>query len=156
METNNSILLIDDDKINNYINVRLFKKQNSSCTISIARNGEEGLRLLEKTPNSLPDFIFLDIEMPIMNGIKFLDEYFKVNQQGNPEAKIVILAAAIHPKYEKVLATYPIHSFLIKPLTSEKIQNVMNDNLSALKNINPATLSLLEPNPGIYPDLPKY
>lgn len=151
MKMYTSILLIDDDKINNYINVRLFKKLKNSLNITITRNGAEALKHLEKKSEALPDLIFLDIEMPIMNGMKFLEEYSKLNSENKDEVKIIILAATIHPNYLKVLNQYPIHSFLTKPLTTEKIQTVMEDHCSYSENINPESVVLLEPKTDIYP-----
>lgn len=150
MKKNNYILLIDDDKINNYINFRLFEKLKSSCNVTISHNGAEALNHIEKHPDALPEFIFLDIEMPIMNGIKFLQEFTKLDRADKDTVKIIILTASIHPDYIQTLNKYPIHSYLTKPLTPEKILAVMKDTLSCSKNIHPDTTVLIEANTDIY------
>ena len=72
-----SVLLVEDDRITNFLNERLLRKLNITESIKVATNGEEALQYLEKTEASgkpLPDLIFLDINMPVMDGLEFLQE----------------------------------------------------------------------------------
>ncbi len=78
-----SILLVDDDEINNFISIKLIKKALLNTEIMACLHGkyaiEQLLEIQKKDPNQLPDYILLDINMPIMNGWEFLDEYTRLN-----------------------------------------------------------------------------
>src|SRR5688572_17801857 len=70
-----NILMVDDDNLDVIDMQRSLTKMSLLHKTSIARNGEEALELLSKMEknNSLPDVILLDINMPKMNGVEFLN-----------------------------------------------------------------------------------
>jgi CheY-like chemotaxis protein len=78
-----SVLLVDDDEINNFISIKLIKKGLTNSDIMACLNGKYAIDQLaeiqRKDPEKLPDYILLDINMPIMNGWEFLDEYKRFN-----------------------------------------------------------------------------
>ena len=66
-------LSVEDNKVTNLANVRIFKKEYPDIDITNTQNGYEALKYLEKCNKfDLPYFILLDLNMPIMNGIEFL------------------------------------------------------------------------------------
>ena len=78
-----SVLLVDDDEINNFISIKLIKKALLNTEIVACLNGkfaiDQLVEMQKKGPEKLPDYILLDINMPIMNGWEFLDEYKRLN-----------------------------------------------------------------------------
>ncbi len=83
----------------------------------IALNGKEGL---SKVAGNGPDLIFLDINMPVMNGFEFLAEVQK--EKLCPNAKIVMLSSSINPSDKQKSESFPqVIDYIIKPLTTEKI-----------------------------------
>ncbi|HEY8400591.1 MAG TPA: response regulator, partial [Cytophagaceae bacterium] len=91
------VLLVDDDKINNYINERLIKKLNLASQINVAFNGEEALEALEQlitTESKSNGFIFLDINMPVMDGFEFLEVFKEKYQSINGKVTIVMLTTS--------------------------------------------------------------
>ena len=127
------ILLVDDDNITNFLNVRLIKKMNLSSEIKIANNGQEALAYLKEAktkriPN--PSLIFLDLNMPIMNGFEFINS-IKGNKTWNKRPVIIVLSSSENKTEINVLKDLNVVSdFLVKPLTEEKIQSVVNKYFS--------------------------
>lgn len=122
MQKLNTILLIDDDRINNFLNERLFRKLNIADNVVISHNGKEGLNyLVEITTYKIPEpeAIFLDINMPVMDGFDFLisikTHALKLN------SKIIILTTSKNHKDIERLRQLGDFSFINKPLTAEKI-----------------------------------
>ena len=133
MEKIERILLVDDDNITNFLNVRLIKKLNPDSEIKIANNGEEALAYLHETKSkhiTNPPLIFLDINMPVMNGLDFINT-FKNNQSWSRKPVIIVLSSSNNNKDIQQLQDSKIVSdFLVKPLTAEKVQNVVNKYFS--------------------------
>lgn len=120
------ILLIDDDEATNYLHKMII--DNSDCTkeCAVAENGFEALELLQAKNNPLkPDLIFLDINMPKMNGWEFLVEYKKINNI--PKSTILImLSTSLHPDDKKKAESMEdINGFVNKPLSEETMQEIM-------------------------------
>ena len=76
----NCVLLIDDDDSTNFLHKLILQKSEISETIKVVNSAEKGLEYLnsndENTPR--PDIIFLDLNMPRMNGWEFVEEYKKL------------------------------------------------------------------------------
>jgi len=82
------ILLIDDNNATNYYNSHFLAKNGFKGEVRIATNGKKGLQLLD---DWLPDLIFLDINMPVMNGLEFLERFEKLPIQLQEEVTIVVM-----------------------------------------------------------------
>jgi CheY-like chemotaxis protein len=128
-----SILLVDDDEINNFISIKLIKKALDNTIISSCLNGkfaiDELIELQKKDPASLPDFILLDINMPIMNGWEFLDEYKRLEIDPLGKCKIYIISSSVFSNDINRAKSYPlVKNFISKPLSVEKIKEMFTDN----------------------------
>lgn len=120
-------MLIDDNEIDNFINERLIKHFSFSekvyvhtSTIS-ALEFFKNLQKISPIPKLLiPDFIFLDLNMPIIDGWEFLREYEKLNFP--LDCKIVVLTASISQEDKERSKTYNnVVEFLSKPLSDEML-----------------------------------
>jgi len=93
-----SILLVDDDEINNFISIKLIKKALLNTDIMACLHGKYAIDLLldiqRNDPSKLPDYILLDINMPIMNGWEFLDEYTRLNIDPLAKCKVYIISSS--------------------------------------------------------------
>jgi CheY-like chemotaxis protein len=129
MEKLNCILLVDDDKVNNFISTRILKKLDICKNIRTCLDGEEALLYLTKHcgtfDSNYPDLILLDNNMPEMNGMEFLESFNKINFNSSHAVKIVVLTASSSPRDEERLKSYGIHGFIQKPLTEEKLLDVL-------------------------------
>ena len=124
-----SILLVDDDEINNFISIKLIKKALLTSEIMSCLNGKFAIdKLLEiqkKDPDKLPDYILLDINMPIMNGWEFLDEYKRVNLDALGKTKIYIISSSVFSNDINRAKSYPfVKNFISKPLSVDKIKEL--------------------------------
>jgi CheY-like chemotaxis protein len=128
------ILLIDDEEINNYLNTRLIEKLNIGVHVESVFNGREALEYLTCTEkysdNKIypqPGLIFLDINMPGMNGWEFLAEYSKLPDEKKGKIVIAMLTASINPDDEKKAQGYKdLDGFLNKPLTLGALEGLIN------------------------------
>lgn len=123
-------MLVDDDEINNFISVKLIKKTLLNTEISTCLNGkfaiEQLLEIKNTSPDQLPDYILLDINMPIMNGWEFLDEYIRHDIDSTGKVKIFIISSSVFNNDINKAKSYTlVKDFISKPLSVDKIREVL-------------------------------
>ncbi len=129
------ILLVDDDNINNFINQRLIKKLNIAEEVNVAVNGEEAIKVIKNTcDHECPDLILLDINMPVMDGFEFLEEYKKLPIANKDKVVIVMLTTSTNQNDMGRSKNIPIRGFLNKPLTEDKLTKIMKDYFTSAVN----------------------
>jgi CheY-like chemotaxis protein len=128
-----SIMLVDDNEIDNLINQKMIESANICNRIFVhtgAKSAIEFLRNMEKLAedkleNFLPDYIFLDIDMPLMDGFQFLDEYDKLKDSTKNYCKVVMLTSSLNPMdMKKAKESKYIVNYLNKPLTQENLKKL--------------------------------
>jgi CheY-like chemotaxis protein len=128
----NCVMVIDDDEPTNFFTEMIL--EDSGCTkhVKVMQSGKEALDYLAKSEEAgsdaslypSPDLIFLDINMPAMDGWEFLEEYRKLNVENR--IIIVMLTTSLFPEDKlraKVMSE--ISGFENKPLTAEKVAAVL-------------------------------
>lgn len=123
------ILLIDDDHVINIINTRLIKKIAPEATTVPFHNGEPAFEYI-KANMETHFLIFLDINMPIMNGWEFLDEIrtIKTSFKGT----IHMLTSSIDNSDKVKASTCDlVQSFISKPLKIELLETIINSFITA-------------------------
>jgi CheY-like chemotaxis protein len=119
------LLLIDDSEATNNFHERLLGKLSFAERVSICRNGQDGLDFLSNEANC-PSLIFLDLNMPILNGFEFLE---RVSISFNPESKCYPLIVVLTSSDESVDQArckniYQKIKFFTKPLTISQINEI--------------------------------
>ena len=123
-----TVMLIDDNEIDNLINQKMIEASaiteniythtGAKSAIEFLRNMEE----LEVADQVLPDLIFLDIDMPLMDGFQFLDEFEKLSNVAKKKCKIVMLTSSINPQdFSRSKKYEAVKMYLNKPLSNESI-----------------------------------
>jgi len=124
------ILLIDDNPDDNFFHERVIKKNNAAEIVVAKQTGVDALAYLksEKDDEDLhPELIFLDINMPGMNGWEFLEEYNKLDEKSKSRAIVVMLTTSDNPDDKQKSAMMNIASdFRTKPLTGEMLEEIVN------------------------------
>lgn len=123
-------MLVEDDETVNFYNEFLLNELNAAEEIVIKTNGREALEFLTQRLDGgdrLPDLIFLDINMPVMNGFEFLEAYER--QFGNSQqakALIVMLTTSLHPTdLERAKNFGSVSDYIYKPLMEEKLSEIL-------------------------------
>ena len=126
-----SVLFIDDDKATNYINQFLAQRSNYFENIIVVSSAKEGLDYLKEASDNktvVPEVIFLDINMPAMNGWDFLNSLNKIRTIEKNNLKIYMLTSSSRKKDIDKAKEYPnVKGFLTKPLTNETLDNLVNN-----------------------------
>jgi CheY-like chemotaxis protein len=123
-----TIFLIDDDKLTNFINKRIMARSGFNVNVQAFDSPHAALEVLRQLAvldvASLPDVILLDVNMPIMDGWDFLNEYEKLVPRA--EARIYMLSSSLDDKDIDRAAGYRmVCGFLSKPLKSEQLYELL-------------------------------
>ena len=122
------VLLVDDDEATNFIHNYVLKEANFASQVRFAENGLDALEYLNSIDDSVylrPDLIFVDINMPVMNGWDFLKQYKLLNQDLLSQIVVVMLTTSYNPDDRENSANIDgIDHFMSKPLTLEMLQEL--------------------------------
>lgn len=129
----NMTVLIDDSDIDLFIQRRFLEVYNFSRQLQTFRSAEEALHWLGSlNGNAPPDVIFLDLNMPNIDGFGFLENFTKLPQKIRDKTKIVVLTSSNSLKdREQVLSNANVIQFITKPIKQSDIEE-----LRALVNTN--------------------
>jgi len=128
----NCVLLIDDDEPTNYINKMLIEEAYCTKQVEVVQGGQAALNYLSRfaskpEPGQLPELIFLDINMPAMNGWEFLNKYSELKIENKKKIIIIMLTTSLNPDDEIKAYNVPeVAAFESKPLTREKLKRIVD------------------------------
>lgn len=125
------LLLVDDDETSNFLNEFLIKEMDIVDEVYVATNGQEALDFIyeqNETPQ-YPQLIFLDLNMPVMDGFEFLEEFEKIQQRSKQRVPIYILTSSNYFKDFERAKAFSVTGYIIKPLTEKKIREALEETL---------------------------
>jgi CheY-like chemotaxis protein len=132
-----SILLIDDDDINNFLSKELISLYWPSAQVTDIMYVEEAINFLKKTiyhGQALPDVILVDLNMPILNGWDFVEAFEKFDPIATKNTRIYIYSSSVYYKDIEKSKQYPcVKKFYTKPITQKQVVEIMDN----VKNNNP-------------------
>lgn len=124
-----SVLLVDDDPLTNHLNERLLRQLGVADRYFAATDGAAALSALdelaaEAAPTS-PVLVLLDVKMPGMDGMAFVDAYQKLPEARQQAVVIVMHTASMTSVDLGRIESLPIAGLVSKPLTKEKLDTIL-------------------------------
>ncbi|WP_162055815.1 response regulator [Pontibacter pamirensis] len=117
------ILLVDDDPTVAFLTQRLLKQAAAEADVQLAKNGREALDILREVylRKQCHVLILLDINMPVMDGFEFLEEFQESANLSTAAISIVLLSSSAHHLDMAKARNYPTIGYIQKPLTLDKL-----------------------------------
>jgi len=139
----NCVLLIDDDFATNFINKKIIQKANIAEHIQVALNGKEAIDYLcskgklesQEAINPQPGLVFLDINMPVMDGWEFIEIYKNlVPEERKKEISIIMLTSSFNPADKAKADTIKeIADYRQKTLNETVLHDIVKEHFSKLE-----------------------
>ena len=127
-----TVLLVDDDHICNFLMGKALMHLGSATEIVSVLNGQQAIDLItDYSTNSrnLPEVIFLDINMPVMDGFAFLEVYNNLELVDKQNVKIIIVSSSDNPNDKLRAQALGVKDFLLKPVNEDKLRSVLKNEI---------------------------
>lgn len=121
------VLLVEDDPITILVCDRIIKMSEFADKVTTCENGKIAIDFLTSIghENQIPPIIFLDINMPVMNGWDFLEEFEMVKSNFKELPRIYLLSSTVDPEdYKKAKKYSQVQNFMSKPLTKQALEGI--------------------------------
>jgi len=120
----NRVMLIDD----NVINSRIMTAHNFAAVVDLKTSTEsalDALRSMNADSENLPSIIFLDLQMPVLDGFAFLDEFDKMSDALKNNCKVVVLSSSISPDdINRASTNKYVIKYINKPLSEMYLEAI--------------------------------
>src|SRR5262245_30862515 len=124
-----NLWIIDDDPMSSFYIKRLAELGELAHIITIYNTAQGAINYLlhhRKTVEHLPDIILLDIYMPEVDGLEFLNQIKQIEDQIMKKATSYIIISSNHPRYLSCAETFPyVRSYFQKPVTLEVLKDMV-------------------------------
>lgn len=132
MKKKKILCLVDDDDVYQYTFLRQLKDTELAKDILLFSDGELAMEFIENNlmeTSLLPDIIFLDINMPIMDGWEFLEEFVKLKPNVGKKIAIYMVSSSIDPSdFDRARAINEVSDYLIKPINKDQVKTIIEQN----------------------------
>ena len=129
MRTLKKIALVDDDKLFVFLTKKNIEKTEKAEDVKVFENGLKALNFFKENKNKkdvLPDVIFLDLSMPVLDGWQFLEEYTKISDEIAKQITIYVCSSSIsHDDIIRAKAISEVSDYIIKPLSTERMLDLL-------------------------------
>ncbi|GAA4276071.1 response regulator [Aquimarina mytili] len=122
--------IIDDDSM--YVNLvkKIIETKNLCQNLMVFKHGKEALNYFEAIltnleKNAIPEIIFLDLNMPVMDGWEFLENFTKIKNKFGKLITLYVVSSSINPiDEERARSINSVKDYLIKPVTIEDLEMI--------------------------------
>ncbi|WP_224999190.1 response regulator [Cesiribacter sp. SM1] len=127
----NTVWLIDDDELANYVNEKIISSQHFAKSTVVFTTVDEAVASLDlaagQKGTGFPDIVFLDMEMPGLDGWDFIEAFQRLSPDVKKQCKLYMLSSSIDKSdAERAMAYEDICCFISKPLTTDVLQTIMD------------------------------
>jgi CheY-like chemotaxis protein len=130
-----TLFMVDDDEIFMFLTQKAVEQTHLVDQIKIFPNGSVAYNFLKSEagrPENLPEIILLDLSMPVMDGWEFLEKYIQLLPKLKRKITIYIMSSSIAPAdVEKAKSISAVTDYIIKPVTKDKLTNLLTNYLAA-------------------------
>ena len=127
-QQNLNIFLVDDDNIYQFTAKKTLESMGLSKHVSIFPDGEKAISFIKQhlsDPETLPDIIFLDINMPVMDGWQFVDEFQRLDLP--KKIALYMVSSSVDENDMKRSKDYQvIDDYIIKPVGRSRFEQLLS------------------------------
>jgi CheY-like chemotaxis protein len=120
------ILFVDDDPVSHYIHTRIVKHLSIDCEVRVALNGKEALdTMTADQPCFVPDFLFVDLNMPVMDGFRLIQSFYTLQIPEKEKTMIIILTSSNNIDDRTRAIAMGIENYIVKPILSIDLNRIL-------------------------------
>ncbi|NNG11133.1 MAG: response regulator [Arenibacter sp.] len=131
MRTLTKICIVDDDDIYRFTIERTLESLELATKTMTFSDGEQAINFISDHLNEdaeLPDIIFLDIDMPVMDGFQFMEEYEKIKSNVAKDMTIYMVSSSLDPvDIDSAKKISSISDYIVKPISSDRLKSILED-----------------------------
>lgn len=122
-----NFIVVDDSKLDCFIAEKIIKNTGASENCNVFQQAQDAIDHIKNTPNNGVDtIVFVDIQMPVMNGFQFVEAFEALSDENKDSYNIFMLSSSINENdIAKVKGYSSVKQFLNKPLTNATINSVI-------------------------------
>jgi CheY-like chemotaxis protein len=124
------LMIIEDDEVFVFITMEIIKDTGyPDDEITVSSNGKEAIAFLKTAVDNqelLPEVIFLDLNMPVMDGWEFLDEFTLLKHRFKHKVTVYIVSSSVSPHdVQRAKDITDVSDFIVKPVTKERFIEIV-------------------------------
>lgn len=136
MEQKRNILLVDDDRVANFLSERIISAMDIAKEVRSVTNGREALKILHNHEGAafVPDVILLDLNMPIMNGFEFIQAFQELDLPLKDKMIIIAVTSSNNSNDIEKARSFGIKHYLTKPISPESIKAIILEHGGSIES----------------------
>ncbi len=127
----NTLCVIDDDDVSQFMVRKAVEHSQRVAHLMFFHNGEEALHAIrdrQQQPDQLPDLIFLDINMPVMDGWEFLEEFGQFRAAIGKRIIIYMISSSVDERdVNRARHLSNVSGYIVKPITRDKFADILDE-----------------------------